>query len=111
MPMLQIKCPHCQHMMTMNAMPAQGRVACPSCGQQLILQQPAKPVPPPAARTVAPRQPEVVDDAIDLRTGLTAAPRANVVQGAMPGQGSTIRPGQPARPARAPQVAEPAERP
>jgi S1-C subfamily serine protease/HEAT repeat protein len=59
--MLQIKCPHCQNAMALNAMPASGRVSCTKCGQQLVLQAPA------------PRPP--------------AAPRAQV----MPGQGSSIR--------------------
>src|SRR3982751_2759263 len=72
--MLQIKCPHCQNAMAMNAMPASGRVSCTKCGQQLVLQAPARPAAP-------------------------AAPRAQV----MPGQpqGSSIRQAAPAQVARA----------
>ena len=47
--MLQIKCPHCQKAMAMNAMPPSGRVACTQCGQLLVLQAPVKQAPRPAA--------------------------------------------------------------
>jgi S1-C subfamily serine protease/HEAT repeat protein len=75
--MLQIKCPHCQKAMAMNAMPPSGRVACTQCGQLLVLQAPVKQAPRPAA----PQPPMVVEDEVQLHSPRAGSP-----------QGSSIRP-------------------
>ena len=70
--MLRIKCPNCQNMMTLAAVPpGGGQVGCPTCGQQLMLNAPAVPVvvaKPVGVKPVVLRPPSPGDDdVIDLK--------------------------------------------
>src|ERR1700693_635351 len=64
--MARIKCPNCQTVMSMDAVPASGRVFCNGCGQQLYQKKEAPPGAPsgplPVARAIptAPAQARVV---------------------------------------------------
>src|SRR5258708_34239046 len=64
--MARIKCPNCQTVMSIDAVPARGRVFCNGCGQQLYQKKEAPPAAPsgplPVARALptAPPQARVV---------------------------------------------------
>src|SRR5688572_20281337 len=86
--MLQIKCPHCQNAVALNAMPASGRVSCTKCGQQLVLKAPGRPAGPGKPMPPRPTAP-LVEEEVQLKPAQRpqGSPRAPI----MPGQGSSVR--------------------
>ncbi len=107
--MMRIKCSKCQAVISLEAVPAGGRVFCNHCGQQLVLQAPGGAAQPPQSPVVTPVRPvaarpsapQIVEDdeVIDLQASAKAAPlpQAQVVPTL---KAQVVRPAAPAAPSR-----------